>query len=163
MYRLPIGAILQHAGCNTTPFFIYDLQLLKSTIAEASRAASRYGFELHYALKANSNPEILRLISNTVSGADCVSGNEVLAALQYGFKPGKIAFAGVGKTDREIDIVLYKTSSASMWSRCRNWRSLINVHLWQEKKPRLRCGSILVSMPRPITTLPPDSRKTNLA
>ncbi|MCE1201362.1 MAG: diaminopimelate decarboxylase [Bacteroidia bacterium] len=107
MYILPTINIKQIAAAEeSTPFFFYDLNLLKSTLERAAESSGKYGFEVHYALKANSNPEILRAISTVIKGADCVSGNEVLAALQHGFKPEKIAFAGVGKTDMEIDIAL---------------------------------------------------------
>ena len=106
-YTLPTEKIIRLAeGEAATPFFVYDLKLLKNTLDAATLAAQKHGYHVHYALKANGNPEILSLISSTIHGADCVSGNEVLAALRHGFEPDKIAFAGVGKTDREIDIAL---------------------------------------------------------
>lgn len=66
------------------------------------QAASKFGYHLHYALKANANPQLLGPIAAAGFGADCVSGNEVLRALQTGFNPDSIVFAGVGKSDREI-------------------------------------------------------------
>ncbi|MBK9290332.1 MAG: diaminopimelate decarboxylase [Bacteroidetes bacterium] len=107
MYTLPIAKISETAAsAAATPFYFYDLNLLQATLEAAKNAAMPHGFEVHYALKANSNPEILRAISRLSFGADCVSGNEVAAALQHGFAPEKIAFAGVGKTDQEIDFAL---------------------------------------------------------
>lgn len=85
-----------------TPFYYYDLELLKSTLDVATVSADRYGFHLHYALKANFNPRILELIKSAGIGADCVSGNEVKKALEIGFPSEKIVFAGVGKSDKEI-------------------------------------------------------------
>ncbi len=85
-----------------TPFYYYDTEILDQTLKDAHQAASQYGFILHYALKANSNQRILERISNLGFGADCVSGNEITRALQTGFEPSKIVFAGVGKSDREI-------------------------------------------------------------
>ena len=64
-----------------TPFYYYDLNLLESTLKNISKEAGVYSFDVHYALKANSNDEILELISKYGLGADCVSGNEILKAL----------------------------------------------------------------------------------
>lgn len=89
-----------------TPFYLYDLKLLKKTLEEVKKEANKYGFVIHYALKANSNDEILDVIQSYDFGADCVSGNEITKAISRGFKKNKIAFAGVGKTDEEINIGL---------------------------------------------------------
>lgn len=85
-----------------TPFYYYDMGLLESTLDEAVKHSSKYGFEIHYALKANVNTPILEMIKAKGLGADCVSGNEVKKALEIGFTPSHIAFAGVGKGDEEI-------------------------------------------------------------
>ena len=63
-------------------------------------------YHIHYALKANAHPTLLEIIKNAGLGADCVSGNEVKRALECGFKNTAIAFAGVGKSDREINLAL---------------------------------------------------------
>lgn len=89
-----------------TPFYYYDLDLLGRTLDEAVKHSTKYGFEVHYALKANVNTPILKLIKEKGLGADCVSGNEVLKALEMGFTPEHIAFAGVGKSDDEINLAL---------------------------------------------------------
>lgn len=91
---------------RATPFYHYDLEALAALAKRAKDEANKYGFHLHYALKANSRPEVLNAFVNQDFGADCVSGAEVVAALEAGFKPAQIAFAGVGKTDREIDLAL---------------------------------------------------------
>lgn len=90
-----------------TPFYCYDLELLSRTIDECLFHAKKYNFEVHYALKANANDRILRVISEKGLGADCVSGNEVLKAVASGFNSNKIVFAGVGKSDKEILDALY--------------------------------------------------------
>lgn len=89
-----------------TPFFYYDLSLLKRTIDMAALHARKHQFHIHYALKANVNREILQPIAEAGFGADCVSGNEVLRALEAGFSPDKVVFAGVGKSDKEIRTAL---------------------------------------------------------
>lgn len=88
-----------------TPFYFYDLELLKSTL-HALKQAAPPEYHVHYALKANANPEILKIILQHGLGADCVSGNEVKRAYEVGFKAGDIVFAGVGKSDREINEAL---------------------------------------------------------
>lgn len=85
-----------------TPFYYYDLELLDATLDAIKASARDPRFRVHYAIKANNNPEILRRIAAAGLGADCVSGGEVDQAIAAGFKPADIMFAGVGKTDREI-------------------------------------------------------------
>lgn len=85
-----------------TPFYYYNLDLLKETLDRVHGAAGKYGFRVHYALKANADERILKMVSSAGLGADCVSGNEISKALESGFAPEDIVFAGVGKTDREI-------------------------------------------------------------
>ncbi len=89
-----------------TPCFIYDLGLLGQTLSAASMAASRSGYFIHYAIKANHNPQILEPIRAGGFGADCVSGQELDAALKAGFSADSVVFAGVGKTDEEIQQAL---------------------------------------------------------
>lgn len=87
---------------NKTPFFYYQLDLLRRTLEACKMESDKYGYIVHYALKANSNKEILEHIKKYGLGADCVSGNEVKRAIECGFKPEQIVFAGVGKSDEEI-------------------------------------------------------------
>ena len=89
-----------------TPFYYYDLTLLNKTLETLKEAADKNGYVVHYAVKANSNDKILRIIKNYGFGADCVSGNEVLKAFETGFKNKSIVFAGVGKSDEEIKTAL---------------------------------------------------------
>jgi diaminopimelate decarboxylase len=89
-----------------TPYYHYDLDLLEQTLAEVKTHAATYNYHVHYALKANSNDHILAIIKDHGIGADCVSGNEVSKALATGFAAQDIVFAGVGKTDAEINLAL---------------------------------------------------------
>lgn len=90
-----------------TPFYYYDTALLEETLATAQREAAKYdGFHVHYAVKANFNPRILQVVARSGMGADCVSGGEVRAAIDAGISAGKVVFAGVGKTDKEIALAL---------------------------------------------------------
>ncbi len=91
-----------------TPVYRYNLNLLEQTLTCALNEANRFGYQLHYAVKANSNPKILRHIANRGFGADCVSGNEIDAAISAGFGAHTIVFAGVGKTNYEIEFAIDK-------------------------------------------------------
>ena len=90
-----------------TPFYFYDTPLLKETLeAVMAQLADRPSWRVHYAVKANFNPALLRIIAESGFGADCVSGGEVQVALDAGFPPETIVFAGVGKRDDEIALAL---------------------------------------------------------
>ena len=85
-----------------TPFYLYDMGLLRLTLESAVAMAARYGFVLHYAVKANYDPRVLEMIREFGLGADCASGGEVRCAIEAGFDPSQIVYAGVGKKDSEI-------------------------------------------------------------
>ena len=89
-----------------TPFYLYDMGLLERTVSEVVRLSAQYGIHAHYAVKANAEEPVLRYVAASGLGADCVSGNEVLEALRCGFPADGIVFAGVGKTDEEIEIAV---------------------------------------------------------
>ena len=98
--------IEKFAGMRT-PFYYYDLDLLRRTLdAVKASMALNPEYRVHYAIKANFNPRILRLIASYGLGADCVSGGEIRAAADAGFRPKDIFFAGVGKSDEEINLGL---------------------------------------------------------
>jgi diaminopimelate decarboxylase len=102
MLKQQVQELRQH----TTPFYIYDLELLRQTLQTARQEADKYNFHVHYALKANANEPILNEMRHFGFGADCVSGNEVKAAIENGFEPKDVVFAGVGKSDEEINYAL---------------------------------------------------------
>lgn len=89
-----------------TPFYYYDIETLNDTLNLLKKEAEKGGYRLHYAVKANANPRLMKLISSYGIGADCVSWNEIQRALETGFRPEDIVFAGVGKTDLEIEAAL---------------------------------------------------------
>ncbi len=92
-----------------TPFYYYDTELLRQTLQTINAEASRHeGYHVHYAIKANANPKLLRIIREAGLGADCVSGGEIEASLRAGFPSRKIVFAGVGKSDWEISLGLQR-------------------------------------------------------
>lgn len=98
--------IERFAGMRT-PFYYYDTELLRATLQAINDETRKHeGFCVHYAVKANANPKVLRYIREAGLGADCVSGGEIEAAIRAGFPHDKIVFAGVGKSDWEIELGL---------------------------------------------------------
>lgn len=92
-----------------TPYYYYDTQLLRKTLEVIKQECEKHeNFHVHYAVKANANPKILRIISQYGFGADCVSGGEIKAAIEAGFPADKVVYAGVGKSDWEINLGLEK-------------------------------------------------------
>ena len=94
--------LIHKFSLTPTPFYYYDMELLDQTLRSLKQESDRYRYIVHYALKANANPAILKQINAFGFGADCVSGNEVSRAAKTGFPNEKIVFAGVGKSDEEI-------------------------------------------------------------
>lgn len=110
-----------------TPFYYYDMKLLGETLEVVKAESGKYGYHVHYAVKANANPRILQTIAAAGLGADCVSGGEVRAALEAGFPADKVVFAGVGKADWEIDLGL----DADIF--CFNVESLAELEIINER------------------------------
>ena len=122
MTQFPLDIFAQ----TRTPFYFYDLNLLQATLTEIKQCASQSHVHVHYAIKANANPEILKVIKENGFGVDCVSGGEVEAALNAGFAADKIVFAGVGKSDWEIELGLDNNIS------CFNVESAAELNVIQE-------------------------------
>lgn len=91
---------------QNSPYYFYDLDLLNRTINEVELNIRNASFHIHYAIKANNNKKIVSFIAKRNFGADCVSAGEIVLALECGFKAADIVFAGVGKTDEEIEYAL---------------------------------------------------------
>ncbi len=90
-----------------TPFYYYDTEILQQTLdAIKKEIGDKPNYHLHYAVKANANPKVLKQISQAGFGADCVSGGEIRASLAAGFPAEEIVYAGVGKSDWEINLGL---------------------------------------------------------
>ena len=98
---------IEKFGRLQTPFYYYDTELLRTTLRAINEEAGKHQrFQVHYAVKANANPKVLNVICQAGLGADCVSGGEIEAALKAGFPSKKIVYAGVGKSDWEINLGL---------------------------------------------------------
>ena len=98
---------LQKIEREVGPFYYYNTSLLCQTLdAIRKELSATPHFHVHYAIKANANPELLKFVREAGLGVDCVSGGEVQRALEVGFEPKGIVFAGVGKSDREIRTAL---------------------------------------------------------
>jgi len=96
----------KYLNAQETPFYYYDMDLLKTSLATIKEEAARYNYHIHYAIKANANPKILSLIQAYGFGADCVSGNEIKRSIDNKFPSNQIVYAGVGKSDKEIEMAL---------------------------------------------------------
>lgn len=111
---------------QSTPFYYYDMELLRNTLDAIKTAAPDSCFHVHYAIKANANSLVIRKIAKAGFGVDCVSEGEIRAALNAGFPSSKIVFAGVGKGDSEIDFALDNDIE------CFNVESIPELQLIQE-------------------------------
>lgn len=85
-----------------TPFYLYDINLLRQTLESVVYESNKYNYKVHYAIKANNDDYLLSIIREYGLGIDCASGNEVRKAIESGFAPETIVYAGVGKRDKEI-------------------------------------------------------------
>ena len=85
-----------------TPFYLYDIKLLRQTLESVVYESNKYNYKVHYAIKANNDDYLLSIIKEYGIGIDCASGNEVRKAIESGFEPKSIVYAGVGKRDKEI-------------------------------------------------------------
>lgn len=103
MFNADIAAKLAD---KETPLYYYDMALLNETLQSCRDAAAKHNFKVHFALKSNFNSRVLEAVKNTGFGADCVSGGEVKKAIETGFPVNEIVFAGVGKSDAEINLAL---------------------------------------------------------
>jgi diaminopimelate decarboxylase len=97
---VPLAAIVAELG---TPCYVYSASSIKRAYRAFACAFASYPSALHYALKANSNLAIARMLRELGAGADANSGGEMDVALRAGFIPSDIVFTGVGKTREEID------------------------------------------------------------
>ena len=92
-----------------TPFYYYDTNILRQTLDAINAETKKHNnYFVHYAVKANANLKVLKVINEAGLGIDCVSGGEIEQVLKAGFPANKIVFAGVGKSDWEIELGLDK-------------------------------------------------------
>ena len=92
-----------------TPFYYYDIDILRQTLDAINTEIKKHdNYFVHYAVKANANLKVLKVINEVGFGIDCVSGGEIEQVLKAGFPANKIVFAGVGKSDWEIELGIDK-------------------------------------------------------
>jgi diaminopimelate decarboxylase len=104
---------------------VYDVDLLKSSIAEVQSQINGHNYHVNYAIKANYNEKLLKVIADAGLGADCVSGQEIKWALEAGFESQNVVFAGVGKTDEEI---LYAITNNIKIIHCEGFQEALAVN-----------------------------------
>ena len=92
------------AIAGDTPLFVYDMAIVRDRIARFRAAFP--GVSLHYAVKANPHPPLVRAIAEQVDGIDVASAGEAQLALDAGMDARRISFAGPGKRDRELEMAI---------------------------------------------------------
>jgi diaminopimelate decarboxylase len=117
-----------------TPLYYYDIALLRNTLETVVTESGKYpNYHVHYAIKANHDPKLLSLIAKYGLGADCVSGGEIIDAIQAGIPCHKIVYAGVGKSDSEITLALKHEIG------CFNVESLAELRVINELAEKMNC------------------------
>lgn len=134
MYPNHIISVLQN---YKTPYYFYDMDVLKNTLGEIQTHGLAKGYHVHFALKANNQIRLLQLIKEAGLGADCVSGGEVQRAIDSGFSPDDIAFAGVGKSDDEIRLGLSHDIFCFNCESVQELEVLNDLAALQDKKARV--------------------------
>lgn len=100
---IPLPELARRAG--RTPFYAYDRRLVSERV-ELLRTHLPRQVHLHYAMKANPMPEVVRHLAGLVDGLDVASAGELQTALAAGARPDTISFAGPGKTDADLEAAL---------------------------------------------------------
>ena len=101
-------SVLSIAQKNKTPFYLYSEKQIKENYLNFAKTFKKISPLICFAAKANTNLTIMRMLGKLGSGADVVSGGELLKALKAGIKPSKIVFSGVGKTEDELKLAIRK-------------------------------------------------------
>ena len=103
--RVPIRSLIARFG---TPLYVYSQHTLTDHFEKLERALEPLDHLICYAMKANSNAALMRTLANLGSGFDVVSEGELRRVIAAGGDPRKCVFAGVGKTESEIEFALRK-------------------------------------------------------
>ena len=133
--------IARHFG-DDTPFYAYDRQVIQDRIA-ALRAALPSEIHLHYAIKANPMPDVVRFVAPFVDGIDVASAKEMVTAIENGAEPQHISFTGPGKTDAELDHAVRSGV-------------VINVESERELAPIVAAGQKYKTRPQITVRINPD-------
>ncbi len=99
----PVARLADEHG---TPLYVYSARTIVEHYRKIRDAFAAASPVICYSVKANSNLSVLKLLKDDGAGFDVVSGGELQRALKVGTDPGRIVFAGVGKTDAEIALAL---------------------------------------------------------
>ncbi|RLD69916.1 MAG: diaminopimelate decarboxylase [Bacteroidetes bacterium] len=134
--------LLKYFSQLETPFYYYDMSLFHKSLNRLKKAAEKYNYFVHYALKANANDRILKIIKEYGFGADCVSGNEVQKAVEIGFPTEKIVFAGVGKNDVEIN---YSIDHSIFGFNSESIEEIEIINEWAVKKQKIVSVSLRIN------------------
>ncbi len=114
-----------------TPFYLYDIGLLRQTLESVVYESKKYGYHVHYAIKANYDDKVLAVIKEFGLGIDCASGNELRKAIEAGFDPKGIVYAGVGKRDKELE---YAIDQEIMAINCESIQELEIINEMSKRK-----------------------------
>ena len=134
-----------------TPFYLYDTALLRQTLESVVYESKKYGYKVHYAIKANYDDHLLAIIREYGLGIDCASGNELRKAIEAGFDPKGIVYAGVGKRDKELR---YAIEQDILAINCESIEELELVDALAGRPgawPTWRCASTPTLTPKPTT------------
>ena len=101
-------SVLNIVKRNKTPFYLYSEKQIRENYLNFTKIFKNINPLICFAAKANTNLTIMRMLGKLGSGADVVSGGELLKALKAGIKPSKIVFSGVGKTEEELKLAIRK-------------------------------------------------------
>ncbi|MDA9090436.1 diaminopimelate decarboxylase [Pelagibacteraceae bacterium] len=101
-------SVLNIVKKNKTPFYLYSEKQIKENYLNFSKSFKNIKPLICFAAKANTNLTILKTLAKLGSGADVVSGGELLKAIKAGIEPNKIVFSGVGKTEEELKLAINK-------------------------------------------------------
>jgi diaminopimelate decarboxylase len=127
---------------GSTPFYAYDRKLISDKVQQLRQGLPR-DIQLHYSIKANPMPELVRHMAGLVDGFDVASGGELKTALDAGIAAQHIGFAGPGKTDAELAQAI---------------AAGILVHLESERELErvIRIGHDLSRRPQAVVRVNPD-------
>jgi diaminopimelate decarboxylase len=102
---VPVGALVRKFG---TPLYVYSQHTLTDHFQKLDRALAPLDHLVCFAMKANSNLSVMRTLANLGSGFDVVSAGELQRVVAAGGDPRRCVFAGVGKTEAEIEFALHR-------------------------------------------------------
>ena len=108
--NISVESIMQEFG---SPLYVYEESVLRSQFRELSSGFPKNLMEIHYSMKANSNPSLLKIIFDEGASIDAVSEFEVRLAIESGFDPNQIIFTGNNNSFQEIEFCIYHNYNAN--------------------------------------------------